>query len=95
MMGVLKDLCYVFVRLYAKFVNDTLYTKLWTNVAVSRHILFDADDDRDTSSDGIAQSYYIEEVVCSVGPSRSLGVVGSVTSDFVVAVLQSYFPDLR
>ena len=72
---MLKDLCYVFVRLYAKFVNDTLYTKLWTNVAVSRHILFDADDDRDTSSDGIAQSYYIEEVVCSVGPSRSLGVV--------------------
>lgn len=75
MMGVLKDLCYVFVRLYAKCVNDTLYTKLWTNVAVSRHILVDADDDKDTSSDGITQSYYIEEVVCSVGPSRSLGVV--------------------
>ena len=75
MMEMLENLCYVFVRLYAKCVNDTLYTRLWTNVAVSRHILVDADDDKDASSDGITQSYYIEEVVCSVGPSRSLGVV--------------------
>lgn len=72
---MLKNPCYVIERLYPNCVDDALYTKLWTNVAVSRRALVDADDDRNTNRDGVAQSYYIEEVVCSVGPFRSLGVV--------------------
>lgn len=47
-------------------------TKLLDECGCSRHILVDADGGR---GDGIAQSYFVEGTVCSVGPSGPFGVV--------------------